>query len=284
MKRSFLALCGILILSSFSMDKPAWKLFDKTGKECNYQNLLDEASKADVILFGELHDNAISHWLQYELLSDLYNKNRGQVILGAEMFETDNQLLLNELIEGQISLKNFEAEAKLWPNYSTDYKPLVEFALEHHISFIGTNIPRRYAASVNRKGFEALDSLSDQAKSLIAPLPISYDSALPSYKAMMNMGGHVGANLPKAQAIKDATMAWNILKYKPQESIFLHFNGAYHSDNFEGIVWYLKKYNPHLNILTITTVEQDKMDSLQQENIGKANFIILVPQSMTKTH
>ncbi len=284
MKKLFFIFCGFLVLTSFSTDKPAWKLFDKSGKECNYQNLLDEASKADVVLFGELHDNPISHWLQYDLLSDLYRMKGAQLVTGAEMFETDNQLLLDELIAGQISLKNFEAEAKLWPNYSTDYKPMVEFALEHRIPFIGTNIPRRYAAMVNRKGFEALNGLSNQAKMLIAPLPVQYDSALPAYKAMLNMGGHLGANLPKAQAIKDATMAWSILKYLQAGEIFLHLNGAYHSDNYEGIVWYLRKYRPGLHILTITTIEQANMDSLLEENLGKANFTILVPQTMTKTH
>jgi hypothetical protein len=28
---------------------------------------------------------------------------------------------------------------------------------------------------------------------------------------------------------------------------FIHYNGSYHSDNFEGISWYLKKYNPTIN-------------------------------------
>jgi len=64
----------------------------------------------------------------------------------------------------------------------------------------------------------------------------------------------------------------------------LHLNGAYHSDNYEGIVWYLRKYRPGLHILTITTIEQANMDSLLEENLGKANFTILVPQTMTKTH
>jgi hypothetical protein len=97
----------------------------------------------------------------------------------------------------------------------------------------------------------------------------------------------MGDNLPKAQAIKDATMGYFILKNFSPGSVFFHFNGSYHSDDHEGIVWYLKEYNKRnptdLNILTITSVEQDDLDELEKDNLGKADFIICIPGDMTKT-
>jgi len=188
-----------------------------------------------------------------------------------------------------VKQKNFEDEAKLWPNYKTDYKPLVEFAKENNLTFIASNVPRRYASLVHTKGFEGLDSLSAQAKKLLPPLPVPYDPDLPGYKGMLEMmagmgSGHTNENLPKAQAIKDATMAYFILKnFKPGQT-FIHYNGAYHSDNFEGICWYLKKQNPDLKILTITSVEQNDIDSLNEETIGIADYTICIPSSMTKTY
>ena len=89
------------------------------------------------------------------------------------MFESDNQLIFDEYMQQNISYDRFEAEARLWDNYRTDYYPVVFFAKEHHIPFIATNIPRRYANIVKNKGFEALDSLSEEAKRYIAPLPLS---------------------------------------------------------------------------------------------------------------
>ena len=80
------------------------------------------------------------------------------------MFETDNQLILDEYMADLISEEKFEEEARLWKNYKTDYKPLVLFAKNHHLEFIATNIPRRYANSVFKKGLAVLDSLSDEAK------------------------------------------------------------------------------------------------------------------------
>ena len=43
--------------------------------------MIKSLAKRDIILFGELHNNPISHWLQYEVTADL-NKTR-ELILGA---------------------------------------------------------------------------------------------------------------------------------------------------------------------------------------------------------
>ena len=52
----------------------------------------------------------------------------------------------------QIKEANFREEAKLWPNYNTDYAPILEFAKKNELDFIATNIPRRYASMVARNG------------------------------------------------------------------------------------------------------------------------------------
>jgi hypothetical protein len=91
-------------------------------------------------------------------------------------------------------------------------------------------------------------------------------------------------NYPKAQAAKDATMAHFILKNWKEGKLFFHFDGAYHSDNFEGIVWWINKLKPGLNIKTISIVLQEDIMELEEENIDKANYIITVPVSMTKTN
>lgn len=287
MKKISMILAGFFLLTAMSSDLPAYVIYNTKGKAVSYDKMAREAADADVVLFGELHNNPICHWLELELTRSLYAVKKDRLIMGAEMFETDNALLINELLAGKIKEKNFEAEAKLWPNYTTDYKPLLDFAVDSNIRFIATNIPRRYAAVVNKEGFEGLDALSAEAKSYIAPLPVDYDPDLPCYKGMLDMmggaGGHVSANLPKAQAIKDATMAYTIAKNLVPGSTFIHFEGAYHSDNYEGIVWYLKRLKPNLKIMTISSVEQENTDSLDTENEGKADFTLVIPSTMTKT-
>ena len=165
MKKFYLILCIILFAATaMKMDKPAYKIFDIRGKSADYNDLLKSALEADLIFFGELHNSPICHWLEFELTKDLYAEKKETLIMGAEMFESDNQLILDEYLGGKMKEKTFETEAKLWDNYKTDYKPIVKFAVDRTIPFIATNVPRRYAALVNKEGFEALDSLSDEAK------------------------------------------------------------------------------------------------------------------------
>ncbi len=277
---------SLILLSAFKADKPAYFLFDKKGKPEKYEKMLKELKDADIVLFGESHDNPIAHWLELEVTKDLYAEKKDDLIMGAEMFESDNQVMLDEYLRGLISQSSFETEARLWPNYQTDYKPLVEFANKNHLKFVASDVPRRYAALVNVKGFEGLDELSDEAKAFLPPLPVKYDPDLNCYKSLMSMPGmesHMSPNLAKAQAIKDATMAYFILKNWSKGKLLIHYNGSYHSDNFESIYWYLKQANPKLNIVTITTVSQDDVAELKPENTGTADFTICVDENMTRT-
>ncbi len=260
-----------------------YKIFTSKGKKVSYKKMLKKVSKADIVLFGEHHNNSIIHWLKLQLTKDVSKLRK--LTLGAEMFEADNQQALNDYLSGKIDKKALDTLARLWPNYKTDYKPLVDFAKDNNIKFIATNVPRRNAKIVFRKGFEGLDELSAIEKSWIAPLPIKYDKDLPGYVKMLEMmGGHGGDNMPKAQAIKDATMGYFIFKNLEENKLFVHYNGSYHSDNFEAIGWYLKKYNADLNIVTISTVEQKDIRKLGENEKGLADFIIVVPEDMTKTY
>ena len=270
-------------LALLAQDKPAYTLFDSWGKKVSYDKMINRLKENDIVLFGEFHNNPIVHWLQLEVTRDLQSLR--PLVLGAEMFEQDNQEALNRYLDGSLSAKGLDSSARLWPNYKTDYAPLVNFARANRIPFAATNIPRRFASLVARGGFEALDTLSELQKTWIAPLPPAYDSTLPGYKNMMTMmAGHASPNLPKAQAIKDATMAWFILKnYKPG-SLFLHFNGAYHSQNYEGILWYLRQQQPGLKYATIHTVMQKDLKKLLDEHKGSADFIICVDEDMTTTY
>lgn len=287
MKRYYIVVVILFfVFTGFKTGKPSYSLFGIKGNNVKYEKMIVKLKDADVVLFGEQHYNPISHWLQLEVTKDLYDFKKENLVLGAEMFETDNQIILNEYLDSLISGSSFESEARLWPNYKTDYKPLVEFANKNSLDFIATNVPRRYASLVNSKGFEGLEELSDEAKKFIPPLPIAYDPELECYKSMMEMkgmGSHVTPNFPKAQAIKDATMAYSILKYWSAGKLVIHYNGAYHSDNFESINWYLKQQYPDLKIVTITTVVQEDIKNLSEENSGKADFTICVVDNMTTT-
>ncbi len=282
--RYFCFLVMVLMTTSvLAQHKKAYQIFTKEGVLTDYNQLLDQAKQSDIILFGEQHNSAIAHWLQLELTSALIETD--SLILGAEMFERDNQESIKSYLKGEIDQKGLDSLARLWSNYKTDYAPLVNIAKQNNIKFIATNIPRRYANLVYRNGFSILDTLSVEEKKWIAPLPIEFDPELSTYKNILTMmGDHGTPELVMAQAIKDATMAYSILEHKKESTIFLHFNGAYHSDFYEGILWYLKRSEPELNYFVISTVTQKNLDYLEEEHMGKADFIIVVNQNVTTTY
>ena len=283
MKKLTFSIFLFATIISVAQDKKAYQIFDKKGKKSSYEKVLKASEKTDVVLFGEIHDNSVVHWLQLEFTKDL--AQRKPLVLGAEMLEADNQKQLDQYLKGEINQKQLDSSARLWKNYKTDYKPLVDFAKDKKINFIATNVPRRYASLVFKKDLVALDSLSALEKSWIAPLPIEFDINLPGYKGMMSMqGGHAGEKMPKAQAIKDATMAYFINKNRKENSIFVHYNGTYHSDNYEGINWYLRKLDADMQIVTIAMVEQKDITKLEAEHYNKADFILVIDEDVTKTY
>jgi len=284
MKKLLAIQLGLLItLCSLAQNKPAYVLYNAEGKKVSYKKMIRVLAQNDIVMIGESHNNPISHWMELEITKDC--KEKRNLVLGAEMFEQDNQAALDLYLQGKISAKGLDSMARLWKNYPTDYAPLVNFAKENKIAFAATNIPRRYASLVSKAGFEALDTIPVNAKAWIAPLPIAYDSTLPGYRNMVTMmAGHGTPNMIKAQASKDATMAHFILKYFVAGSLFIHYNGSYHSENHDGIVWYLKQAKPELNIATVTTVSQKDIKHLLKENEGKADYIICVDEDMTNTY
>lgn len=282
MKNLFILL--IIFFTGYSYaQKSAYIIYNSKGKKVSYKKMIKEIAKKDILLFGELHNNPISHWLQYEVTADLNEQKK--LILGAEMIEADNQLVLDQYLSDSITYEALDTLARLWPNYTTDYAPLVDFAKENQLPFVASNIPRKYASLVYKKGFEALDTLPLEIKQFIAPLPIPFDSELKTYKnILLMMGKHGSPRLVQAQAIKDATMAHFILKNYMTNHLFIHYNGAYHSDHYEGILWYLKGKKPNLNYTTITTVLQKDVHRLKKENLNTADYIICVDDNMTTTY
>lgn len=298
MKNKLFLLAFVLFLGNFlygqsiSNNKPAYIIYNANGVQVSYDSIVNGILYVDVCLFGELHNDPISHWMEKELVKSFYEIKKEKLVVGAEMWESDNQLLVDEAF-----VQNFYDEAmyiessKLWPNLKPDYLPILQYSVKNKIPFVCTNIPRRYARMVSRKGIESLDLLSNLAKTYIAPLPIPIDLNEYAYKTMIsdmpqgsNMKMTNPENLAKAQAVKDATMAHFILKNFKSNNLFFHFHGEFHSAHYSGIYFYLKLYQPNIKIKTISIVQQANLESLDKENLNRADFIIVIPEDMSVTY
>jgi uncharacterized iron-regulated protein len=287
----FLLSLSLLLAFAPAGDRPAYRLFTAQGQPADYDQMLAQLAQADVVLFGEQHNDPIAHWLEMQVAKDLSKlKGPGQLVLGMEMFERDVQPLVTQYVAGTLPDSAFERQSRPWPNYATDYRPLLQLARDQHITLIGTNAPRRYAQQVARGSLTALDQLPAAEKAYLVPLPLKVDYELPGYKNMAAMFGNGAAhgggarNVIQAQALKDATMAYAIRSSLSPGQTLLHFNGSYHSDHHDGIVAYLHQAAPKLRIKTLSVVTQSQLQHIDKENLDLADYLIVVPDDMTKTY
>ncbi|MDV7699507.1 ChaN family lipoprotein [Chryseobacterium soli] len=289
MKNIFIAILLAGFCSLHAQNFKAYQFYDQKGKEIKTDKLVKELAQYDVVFFGENHNSSINHWLQLKITEALYEKKNGQIMLGAEMFERDNQSQLNQYLSGKFDAKTLKDSARLWNNYPTDYKPLVDFAKDKKLTFVATNIPRRYASQTSKEGLESLNRLSEKEKTYIAQLPIKVTQDTPGYTEMKAMmGEHAEGtkvmNFIAAQATKDATMAESILKSWQAGKTFIHYNGNYHSKEFGGIYWYIKQKNPTLKMAVISVFESENPElKVPEKEYKPTEFNLIIPADMTKT-
>jgi uncharacterized iron-regulated protein len=280
-----LLLVFLFPLFVIAQTEQAFVIYNAKGKKVSIAKMTRESIESQLILFGEFHDNPISHWLEFELLKELVIQKGNKVILGFEMFEQDQQATLDRYLLGGITDKQLKDSLRLWSNYSTDYKPLILFAKEYKLACVASNVERKYASLLFKSGRLALDSISSLKKSQMADLKFPIDTTLSQYARLNGVAAHMGGgHMLEAQALKDATMAKYILQALKDDNQLIHYNGAYHSDYYQGILWYIQQSKPLIKVTTISTVSQSKVNKLEKEHFGKADFIICVTESMTSTH
>lgn len=290
MKNIFIAILMISFGVMNAQNFKAYQFYNQKGKAVKTDKLVKELAGYDVVFIGENHNSSINHWLQLKITEALYEKKDGQLILGAEMFERDNQAQLNQYLNGKFDAKTLKDSARLWNNFTTDYKPLVDFAKNKKLNFIATNIPRKYASQTAKEGLESLNKLSEKEKSYIAQLPIKVTLDTPGYPEMKAMmGEHAEGtkvmNFISAQATKDATMAESILRNIQPGKTFIHYNGNYHSKEFGGIYWYIKQKNPNLRMAVISVFESENPElKIPEKDYIPTDFNLIIPADMTKTY
>lgn len=265
------------------METSAGQIYDGEGRHVDASAAAALMARADVVLFGELHGNQAVHALEQAIAQELLRLRGRDLVLGAEMFEADDQLVVDEYLASLILHHHLTSEAKVWSNYETDYRPLIELARSAGLAFVATNVPRRYANLVAREGLGALDRLGEEARRYLAPLPILFDLEVPGYREMLEMDlpmrpgmTVVPENMVAAQAVKDATMAHFIARHVGPGRLFLHFNGDFHSQRRGGICWFLTRSIPQLRIVTVSSIMGDPA-RFEEGHRGLADLVFVVP-------
>lgn len=284
-------ICLLIPVYGFCQDNAAlhYKIYSTREKKVvPLTAIATQMADADVLFFGEEHNDSTGHALEFELLQLLETKYPAKVALSMEMFETDCQNVVNEYLLGLIREKNFLTDARAWPNYK-DYRPMVEFAKSNNLPVIAANAPARYVNRVNRMGLNSLDQLSQEAKTYLPPLPVDTAAGVYYDKFAKIMGGHAsmaGMQLYQAQNLWDATMAWSLARFYRGHQKFkiLQLNGGFHSEEKLGTAAQLKKILPDIRIVNIAAYADELFDNPDWlKYSGFADYIILTDPKLPKT-
>jgi uncharacterized iron-regulated protein len=257
------------------------------GAFTDFESMVGELTRADVIFIGEQHGDSSTHRLELAILEGLHRR-KVPVAVSLEMFERDTQGALDGFLAGSKSEQAFLDDARPWPRYATDYRPLVDFAKTRGWPVIAANVPRRYATDVAKRGLEAVDQLSPAERSHAAR---QFDCPRDAYftKFAAAMEEHPAPGTEKmtvdeqraqtgryyeSQCVKDETMAESIAAVTDRRVV--HFNGSFHSDFGYGTVERTRRRLPGRRILIVSILPVADLDALAPagEDLKRADYLL----------
>ena len=218
-----------------------------------YGELIEPLARYDVVFLGEQHDSSTGHALQRRVLEQLHAQ-RPDIVLAMEMFERDVQPTLDDYLAGRIDEAAFLAASRPWPNYASDYRPLVEFAKAHELPVIAANAPRDRAHRVVSEGLEAVAGTEFVAAEASAPRDAYWT------KFTAEMGSHGGvsettmAGFYAAQCLKDDTMAESIVRCFADGArpLVVHVAGSFHVEGHLGTAARVRWRRPDLRLAVVS--------------------------------
>lgn len=273
-----------------------WIDTQSPDKKLTVEQVARLMSSYDVVFFGEIHGHSAVHLAQMQLFEAMYRLNP-KLGLSLEQFERDTQPLVDDYLAGKIGEEYLMQQARAWENYPSSYRPLVEFAKQHHLAVIAANAPKTDVVCVGRLGPGYLDSLESVKRQYVAQdIDLSdgdyrqqFMDFLKDNSSHGSIAGDGMSAMMKtlsersyaAQVVRDETMAESIARHldeHPEQQI-LHLNGVFHSHQFLGTVERLIKRKPAIKIAVIETVTiADGDESWKTEDLDSGNILLLVKQ------
>ncbi|EGR0025823.1 hypothetical protein FT122_12905 [Vibrio alginolyticus] len=241
-----------------------YQLYTPSGEHIALSKLPIELQQADVILIGEWHTHAGVHRFQTDMLKQLTSYDRS-LALSMEQFTRDKQPVVDAYLRGEIGEQYLMKQANAWPNYESDYRPLVEFAKQKNLPVIAANAPKSIVRCIGRQGLDYINKLDDDQRMFIAQA-ISTGSSPYKEKFMASMHHGKPEQTEKqfaAQVTWDETMAESIVSYlddNPGAQI-VHVAGKFHTEQGLGTAASILSRNPSLKVVVISPTDNVLSDN-----------------------
>ncbi len=226
------------------------------------------------ILLGEIHDNAVHHRLQHELVAALVHSGRRPAI-AMEQFDRERQSALdNARAERPLDQEHLKRAAQFndkgweWEFYA----PIVALALQYALPLLAANLSRATAFDIVSAGLESLGNPQVRDLGLDQPL----ERARREQLERVIHEGHCGqappqslAGMADAQRARDAVMAQTIAAHRERGAVLIAGNGHVRRDF--GVPYYLQRLAPGASVASIGLIEIRPGDSRPEDYYAAAD-------------
>lgn len=268
------------------------------GVPATWDELLDAAALADVVIIGEQHGHPVGLPAAAAFWEDLIPRARAMgrsPALALEFIERDHQSHLDDYLTGVTDEPAFRAFTnRTEGNHPAAHADMVRAARDASLRVHAANAPRRYTTLARTEGFDRLAELHpSQQRLFVIPWTMVQgdyrDRFFDLFREMMAAGpGATGKEAPatpadldariegfyRAQQVWDATMAHSVAHaLTTGDRPVVLVVGQFHSDFRGGTVEMLQRLAPEAHILTLSAASRA---AWTDEDAGRADYLWLL--------
>jgi uncharacterized iron-regulated protein len=265
----------------FALPDSAAVLDPATGAPIGASELLGRLAGADLVLLGELHDNAVHHKLRGALITALAPRHPALVFEQfAETSEPIPPPAAGEDLEGWLDGHGFDRKSWNWPLH----EPVVEAALEHGRSLWGSGLSREVLRSVVREGESAAP---EHLRPLLQQAPL--DSATRAVIDHELIEGHCGKlpatmipGMRAAQEVRDAVMALALIQASASGPAWL-IAGNGHVRRDIGVPRLLRAVAPAASVIAVGLLEREEDGTAPGQDARQEYDLVIVTSRAART-
>jgi len=257
-----------------------YNLQSPSGLDIGLKGFVADIQDADVVLVGEWHTHTGIHRFQTELLQSMIAAN-DNVTLSMEQFTRDKQAIVNAYLASEIGEGTLIKQGNAWPNYTSDYRPLVELAKTNKIDIIAANAPKNIIRCIAKEGIGYVDKLPTDERLWLAE---NINTQASPYKTHFMASMHHGdesqnENKFASQVTWDETMADSIVNYladNPNKQV-MHIAGKFHTENGLGTAASILARAPELKVVIVTPVNVNSALVGNKETTNDYRLQVITP-------
>jgi uncharacterized iron-regulated protein len=249
-----------------------------SGGPVSSEDLLRRIGAADLVLLGEVHDNADQHALRGSLISAF--AARRPAVVFEQFTESDGPIAMpgaGEPLDAWLDRTGFDRAAWKWPLH----RPVVEAAIASGRSLWGSHVSRETLRPVVRDGESAAPP---HLRPLLEQAPL--DSAARAALDQDLIAGHCG-RLPEnmvvgmraAQTVRDAAMARALLRAAESGPAWL-IAGNGHVRRDIAVPRLLRAASPGTSVLAVGLLERSADGEMpSRASRGMFDLVIVTPRT-----